>query len=723
MSGRPDGTIYVSTKIDESGFEKGMRSLRENGTKNAAIVGAAIAGIGTIVAGIALKGGLDRALNIDDARAKLRGLGYDAATIEQVMNDAIGSVTDTAYGLDSAMTVAVSAMAAGISEGEELETYLRGVADASTIAGTSMDDMGYIFNKVQASGKVTGETLRELETRGIPVVQWLAEEYGVSAEEMRKMVSSGEVDALRFRKAMDDNIGGAALESGETVRGSWDNTMAALSRAGAAFLTPILGPFREFLEGVRSAVSGFVPVLAEYGEKIGEFIANFDFSELVEDFEELDQAWQDFVSGFKAGSGAFGTDNPFAKFGMWLEGFLDKVGLKKFVDDFQGFGQAWDDFLAGFKMPEMGTENSFAVLGQDIREIWDAMVTFAEGVKTTFAPVIETLRESFDELMNSGALDAIKQAFTDLKPLLTFVAQVIGAVLAVALGILIGIINGVIRAIGPLISAFGSILSVVGNVFKLIKGIITGDGEMVNEAIEGIKDGIVGVFSGLYGAIKGFLTGFVDGVVSFFTGLYRTLVGNSIIPDMIRDIVRWFAGLPRKAVAEVRKFASQVAARFREVPGMIRAALSGMASVGANLVTGLWNGINDKFSWLTGRLREFATNVTDRLKSFFGIKSPSVLLEREVGMQLALGVGKGFTGTMSDVTGDMARTVNSEVGRLSAGVSGTVSNVSSALTINVDARGATDPDAVRRAGVAGIREALEDAVVMGRLRTNTMGAL
>src|SRR5690606_11812549 len=143
------------------------------------------------VAGLAAKGGIYRALNIEDAQAKLKGLGHDVGSVEAIMTDALAAVKGTAFGLDSAATIAASAVAAGIEPGKELEQYLRLTADAATIAGISMEEMGSIMNKVNANGRAMTENLNQLQDRGIPILQWLAEEYGVTTEAMSKMVSDG----------------------------------------------------------------------------------------------------------------------------------------------------------------------------------------------------------------------------------------------------------------------------------------------------------------------------------------------------------------------------------------------------------------------------------------------------------------------------------------------------------------------------------------------------
>lgn len=113
------------------------------------------------------------------------------------------------FAIDGAMGVAATALASGVKEGADLERYLRGVADAATIAGTDLGDMGQIFKKVQATGKVTGEVINQMSERGLAVLPSLAKEYGVSTEAMSKMVSQGKVDSETFRRVMEENVGSA----------------------------------------------------------------------------------------------------------------------------------------------------------------------------------------------------------------------------------------------------------------------------------------------------------------------------------------------------------------------------------------------------------------------------------------------------------------------------------------------------------------------------------
>ena len=68
--------------------------------------------------------------------------------------------------------------------------------------------------------------------------------------------------------------------------------------------------------------------------------------------------------------------------------------------------------------------------------------------------------------------------------------------------------------------------------------------------------------------------------------------------------------------------------------------------IGANLVTGLWNGIGNKVGWLKSKISGFVGNVKAWLKQFFKIGSPSRLMADEIGQWIPAGIAEGITGNM-----------------------------------------------------------------------------
>ena len=71
------------------------------------------------------------------------------------------------------------------------------------------------------------------------------------------------------------------------------------------------------------------------------------------------------------------------------------------------------------------------------------------------------------------------------------------------------------------------------------------------------------------------------------------------------------------------------------------------------MVRGLWDGISNVTDWVLDKIRGFGSSILNGIKSFFGIASPSKLFEEQIGKNLALGIGEGFSGSMKDISKQM----------------------------------------------------------------------
>ena len=212
-------------------------------------VGVGVAGGAALAAG--LTKGIGRLNSIEQAEAKLSGLGNSASDVGAIMDNALNSVRGTAYGLDEAATIAASAVAAGIKPGQELERTLKLTGDAAAIAGTDLQSMGSIINKVATSDMMQMDVANQLMDAGIPILQMVGQELGVTAEEARKMASAGEISFEIFQNALEQGVGGAALKMGDTTQGAFRNMGAAAGRLGAT----LAGPFFDQAGGAFTGIT------------------------------------------------------------------------------------------------------------------------------------------------------------------------------------------------------------------------------------------------------------------------------------------------------------------------------------------------------------------------------------------------------------------------------------------------------------------------------------
>lgn len=222
MAAQDIGVAYVHVEPSGKGFGKSIegdigdavsKASRKGSNTLISKIGGAFGKIGKVGTGaiatlaggitaLAAKGGFTRALNIENAQAKLKGLGHDSASVTEIMNDALASVKGTAFGLGDAATVAASLSASGVKEGGELTQVLKTVADTAQISGRSLTDIGTIFGSVAARGKLQGDDMLQLMSSGIPVLQMLGKHLNKTSAEVSDMVSDGKIDFQTFADAM-----------------------------------------------------------------------------------------------------------------------------------------------------------------------------------------------------------------------------------------------------------------------------------------------------------------------------------------------------------------------------------------------------------------------------------------------------------------------------------------------------------------------------------------
>lgn len=280
-AGRQAGQKFSSGAVAStnlSGLEQKLVSAAQSaGSKAGKILGDGIkagAAVGVAALGTSIKLGVDRLLAIDDAKGKLKGLGHDAQSTAKIMDSALASVKGTAYGLGDAATISASAVAAGIKPGQELTKYLKLTADAASIAGSSLGDMGHIFNQVQTGQRAMSDDLNQLGDRGIPILQWVGKEMGVTADQVKKMAADGQVSSEIFFRAIQKNIGGAALASGNTVRGSFNNAKAAAGRFGAALAGPEFTRAPATFNRITKALDDATPAAAKFATRMDAKVFN-----------------------------------------------------------------------------------------------------------------------------------------------------------------------------------------------------------------------------------------------------------------------------------------------------------------------------------------------------------------------------------------------------------------------------------------------------------------
>lgn len=141
------------------------------------------------------------------------------------------------------------------------------------------------------------------------------------------------------------------------------------------------------------------------------------------------------------------------------------------------------------------------------------------------------------------------------------------------------------------------------------------------------------------------------------------------IKSTVSKTVDWLKNMPQKiysallgAVSKVQAWGSNMASKAREaMQRLITTAVSALKalpgkvlSIGGDLVSGLWNGITNKLSWLKSKISGFASSVLGSIKNFFGVHSPSTEMAW-IGDMLDRGLAEGMLDNMNNPVKAMQR--------------------------------------------------------------------
>ncbi len=450
-----DGAEEATTRARRVGDRLG--SAISTGLK-----GAAIGAIGGIAATLAstLGAGFDRLKSIDATKAKLEGLGHSAESVTQIMESATLAVKGTAFSLGEAGTVAASAVAAGVKPGIELERTLKLVADASSVAGISMGDMGSIFNKIAAGGVIQGEELAQLGDRGIPILQLLSEQLGVSVQDVRKLAADGKVSFADFQNSIEKGMGGAALKAGGSFQGSMDNVRAAMGRLGATVLQPLFNAMIAVAPRLQAALDKITSGIGAAADFVSEHSTSFKLlataitafvvpaltlwisaqaravaASAVGAISSMATAWTTVAGALRLSTIAQVAQSAAAKTAAAAQWILNAAlsanpiglivtaiaalvgGLVLFFTKTELGRKIWAGFTEYLKVAWEAIKVAFGAAWDAISGIWDGMVTGAklvwDGVKNQFSAVVDFVAGLPSAIAGAakGMWDGVSNAF------------------------------------------------------------------------------------------------------------------------------------------------------------------------------------------------------------------------------------------------------------------------------------------------------------------------
>lgn len=306
-----------------------------------------------------------------------------------------------------------------------------------------------------------------------------------------------------------------------------------------------------------------------------------------------------------------------------------------------------------------------------INNLVDSIVTAGENilprVETIIDGVIELVMSTteiiIDDLpqiietgrgMISGLLQGIQEmlpelassAFLIIQELVTSLLESLPQLLQMGIDLLTELINGISQTLPQLIP-------------------------VMVEAVAGIAETLIDNIDTIVDAGINLIIGLADGLIAALPKLIERapviidkLVTKLTDPDMIGRIIqaagRLISELAIGLIQAIPKLLANIPQIINSIAKGLLNGIADLRDVGKNLLKGLWEGMSGIKDWLWNKVKGMLNGLTDKIKGFFGIHSPSTLFKNEIGENLALGLGEGFTDTMKNVSNDMQNSIPTE---------------------------------------------------------------
>lgn len=293
--------------------------------------------------------------------------------------------------------------------------------------------------------------------------------------------------------------------------------------------------------------------------------------------------------------------------------------------------------VTGIPQLIQGAVSLFLAIVQAIPQILPPLI---QALPSIIMTIIESLLDAFPQLLQGAItllmaiVEAIPLLIEVLVPLIPIIVEEVSNALLDNLPLLyegaVTLFMAIVKAIREIDDQVSKmipeLIRVVINYFKKLPG-------KMWDAIVGAVDKINAWGNRLKSKATEKISSMISGIVSKAKEIPGKIA--SAISGAIGKITTWGSNMVSKAKDAMSNVATKIKDGLKSVPSSIK-------TIGKNIVEGLWNGINDKVTWLTNKIKSFTSNVTDKLKDFFGIHSPSRVMRDQIGKYLAEGIGVGI---------------------------------------------------------------------------------
>lgn len=309
-------------------------------------------------------------------------------------------------------------------------------------------------------------------------------------------------------------------------------------------------------------------------------------------------------------------------------------------------------------------EGGFPALADKASEVLtDILATFNEYLPKAVEFGTEIILKMIDGL-TAMMPDIISTATEIIISLVSALIEAAPKIIEAATVAVVTLATGIADALPELIPA------AVGAVLTIVETLIDNVDQLIDAAIAimlALTDGLIDALPMLIEKAPEIIEKFVAAAIEAAPKLL------SASWEMIQKLIEGLKNNLPELLKNVKQMVIDIKNKFLE-------GVKSFVDIGQNIVEGIWNGIKNAKDWLWEKITGFGKDIVDGFKSTFGIHSPSTVFRDTIGVNLAKGIGAGFTAEMDKVSKTMTQSIPTPEVSFNNAAAGMVNGLQTAMT-------------------------------------------
>lgn len=658
-----DGSIVLTTKIDESGLKNGLSKLKSG----IGAVGKAFAAVG-VAAAAGFVAITTAAVNSYAEYEQLKG---GVETLFKSSSDVLIGYADRAY------------QTAGLSANDYMETVTSFSASllqslggdtekAANYADQAIIDMSDNANKMGTSMEMIQYAYQGFAKQNYTMLDNLKLGYGGTQEEMQRLLDDAEkISGIKYDISSFADVtqaihviqtelgitGTTALEASSTIQGSAN----AMKASWQNLLTGMADPtqnFEQLLQNFISSIGTFagnlLPVIQTATQGVLQMIQGL-LPQLASMVSSMLPMVVDGITGI-----VNGIVQTLPQIVEAVVGLLPQL-LTAIADIITQIAMALPQLMNVIVSALPSIIQSIvsslpAMIPALINGIVQAIVILVAALPQIIQPIIDNLPEIITSI--TGALIdnlpiLIQGAIQLVVALVAALPQIIMALLEAMGMVALQIGEALFNALpGPVQYAFKAAFDAIKAIWDLVAPYF----EMVWGNIKAVFSVVGAVLSGFFNVAWTLIKTIWDNVTGYFSAIWETIASIfSVVAavlsgnwkdawDAIRGIVDTWVGYFQSVWDGIKNIFSAVLGYFT---GVFSAAWNAIKDIWSNVTTffsGIWSGIQGAFSSVTSW---FSENFSAAKNAILNVFSNIGAQFNEIGMNIVRGIGNGITSGLS----------------------------------------------------------------------------